>query len=293
MNTDHVMTSVRRARSGFTLLELLAAMGILVVIVLLMARIYADASTAWTRGTKRVYESQEGRAIMDFLSQEMSQIIADDVVSFRSHSTPGPDSMSVQTYGLDTDSVCFVAATRPPPYSSMRRSTPQFIYYVDFMEDPVTRERLDENHPEGPRYALYRIRKTASTHSSVDNLAEGAHQNPRWWDPQYWDAQINFRQWEVIAENVAGFEVWCAKGSVLEAGNTDPNDYYRFNYASVTEGEPPIWIDVYLMLLGEAEAIQAAALWRENNPTAEDFIDRNTRRYTTRIYLRNREGYTR
>ncbi len=283
-----------KQRCGFTLVELMVSMGILVVIMLMMARVFTDASAAWRAGTRRAYEAQSGRVIMDFIKQELSQAIADDLVSFRIHSEPGPLSLSVWAYPhpdypeSSTDSICFVAATRPPPYGAMRRAVPHYIYYVDYMLD-IDGQRMDEGHPEGPRYALMRTRKTGTTHNTQANLENSAYRNPQWWQPDHWVGQTR----EIIAENVSGFEVWAAKGSLIEAGVRDPDTYYIWNYDSVEEGEPPLWVDIYLMLMDEPAAIQAAALWRANDPDRREFVNRNTRRYSARIYFRNREGYTR
>lgn len=294
----HMRNAGRIRNRGFTLIELLVSMGILAIIVLMMARVFTETSNAWSTGTKRVYEAQEGRVIMDFLVQEMSQAIADDLVSFKIHSTPNPpnsDSLSVSAYGLESDSICFVAATRPPPYSTMLRAVPHYMYFVDYMTD-FDGNPMDESHPEGPRYRLARLRKTAATHSSPENLARSAYQNPEWWKPNLWREPIlpfATQNRETIAENVAGFEVWAAKGSLIEQGEMNPDVYFIEGYDSVDEGEPPLWVDIYLMLLGEPEAIRAADLWRNTHPDREDFVDRSTRRYSARIYFRNREGYSR
>jgi prepilin-type N-terminal cleavage/methylation domain-containing protein len=271
---------------GFTLLEVMVSVSILVLIVLMMATFFTQASNAWERGTKRSQEAQIGRVVMDFLMQDLSQVIADDLISFKTHSAPGPLSLSVSAYGLDSDSICFVAATRPPPYG-MLRAAPHFIYYVGYMKD-LDGADMNESHPEGPRYALMRTRKTGAVHSAA-GLPNSAHRNPEWWRPQYWTGQPR----ELVVENISGFEVWAAKGSVIEAGEMNPDIFYIENYDSVEEGEPPLWVDIYLMIMSENDAIRAADLWRANHPDRAEFVELHSRRYTTRVYFRNREGYAR
>src|SRR5690606_20102616 len=76
----------RRGRLGFTLIELLASMTILIFIVMMMSRLFAETTQIWSAGTKRANTAGEARVIMDYIVKEMSQAIADDVVSFKLNS---------------------------------------------------------------------------------------------------------------------------------------------------------------------------------------------------------------
>lgn len=265
-------------RSGFTLIELLTAMGILVVIVLMMSRVFVETTNAWNAGTRRISEAQEARVIMDFLSREIALTLGDDIISFRIHSESGPLNLSAPVYGWETDSICFVAPTRTPrvPASyEMRRAAPHFIYFVDNMRD-------ENNQVLDHRYRLARVRKTESTHNTPQNRADSAHGRRDWWRPELWSSQLG--NVETIAENVAGFEVWAYSRN---------EDRYIFNYDSTTEGELPLWVDIYLLMLDETTSKQAAALWAVNQTEARAFVERNARRYASRIHFANREGYTR
>lgn len=63
--------------TGFTLIELLVAMVILVCIVLAVARIFQQASVAWQTGTRKAENIMAGRAVADFLAQQLSHAIPD------------------------------------------------------------------------------------------------------------------------------------------------------------------------------------------------------------------------
>ena len=60
---------------GFTLIELLVAMSILVVIVLIVSQIFAQATIAWNTGSRRAEMNMTGRAVADFISQDLSQAV--------------------------------------------------------------------------------------------------------------------------------------------------------------------------------------------------------------------------
>jgi len=290
-------------RQGFTLLELLTAMGLLVIIVLMMSRVFTDTNRMWNLGTKRVTEAQEARVVVDFLAKELSTAIADNMISFKMHSETGPNSFSVRAYGEETDSLAFIAYTRTPPWggadfgstsepgdaAARRRNTSQFIYYVDYMLDDDGND-MDENHDDGPRYRLTRLRKTRSSHTvsatpgSPAGINESAYKQADWWLPDLWmDQYAGFGgvNRETIAINLVAFELWAYT----------PSGANVWNFDSHTVGEPPLWVDIYLEVMGDAEITQLAAMWRQNHPDMLDYRERNARRYSVRIYLRNREGY--
>lgn len=68
-------------RSGFTLLEILLAMFILVLIILMMARMFSHARIAWETGTRKSDLNMEGRAAINFMAHELSLAVADDFLA--------------------------------------------------------------------------------------------------------------------------------------------------------------------------------------------------------------------
>ena len=260
--------SIHKGRGGYTLLELLAGMAILVVIVLMLTRIFAETMSAWDQGTRRVSQAQEARVVMDFLTQGISSALGDDKVSFRVFASggfgPGQDP-----HGYPASAVAFIAPTRTPPYSNtMRRATPHYIYFVDQMLD-------DSNAPMDGRYRLVRVRKTMATHSD-SGRAVSAFRDPEWWSPGNWGSQLPPANREVIAENVAGFAV----RAYTSSGG------YTTDFDSMDHGALPLWVDVSLGLMDEATALRVA------ETGDQELIQRSVRWYGTRIFFRNREGLT-
>jgi len=70
------------ATTGFTLIELLAAMAILVVIVFIVSRVFQQAGSAWQTGVGRAEVGMKGRALADFIAQELSQAVSNDVYPY-------------------------------------------------------------------------------------------------------------------------------------------------------------------------------------------------------------------
>ena len=63
------------SKKGFTLIELLVAMTILVIITLMVARIFQQAGVAWDTGSKKAETTMKGRAIADYIAQELSNAV--------------------------------------------------------------------------------------------------------------------------------------------------------------------------------------------------------------------------
>ncbi len=268
-----------RSGTGFTLIEVLVAMSIVVLIVIMLSRVFTETTNIWNLGGKRIYAATEGRVVMDFLVRELTQAIADENVSFKLNSDD--DTIyGVTTYEAGSDEVCFVATVRSGS-DHYKRTANQFCYFVSPM--------LDENNDEIPyRYRLVRTRRTTSMFLTPDGRARSAYNDPQWWrdmEPDYAaSGDPALRTIETVAENVAAFEVW--------AYSEQQRDYvFSYDSTSATEGNLlPLWADIYLEVLDEKDAQQAAIMWEAGNiERAKEFVENNVRRFTARVFFPNRE----
>ena len=75
-STVHSLQSTCHA--GFTLLEVLVSMSILMVIVLMMATLFGQSTTAWDQGINQAKLGLKGRAVMSMMQNELSQAVCDD-----------------------------------------------------------------------------------------------------------------------------------------------------------------------------------------------------------------------
>lgn len=98
--------------AGFTLTELLIAMTILAVLVLLLASFLSNVSRAWVSGEQQVETFQDGRAILDLISRDLSQAVVSPRLQFIQN--PGslnslltsPTTQVNNSEGLFWQSVC-------------------------------------------------------------------------------------------------------------------------------------------------------------------------------------------
>jgi len=68
-----------RAARGFSLLEVLVAMSVLVVMIMMVTNMFRNASEAWDLGTSRAEMNTAARAAMDYITRELSQAVAGEV----------------------------------------------------------------------------------------------------------------------------------------------------------------------------------------------------------------------
>jgi prepilin-type N-terminal cleavage/methylation domain-containing protein len=100
-----------QSQRGFTLIELLVSMTILVIITLMVARIFQQAGVAWDTGSRKAEKMMAGRAVSDFLAQQLS------------YATPNPDGSPLDiTMPLDFfvlgDASAGIAAIQNVKYSA-------------------------------------------------------------------------------------------------------------------------------------------------------------------------------
>ena len=82
MKIENQKSKISNLRSGFTLLELLVAITILLIIVMMMSGIFFQSRVAWGSGLRRSRVVMQGRAAADLISSDLSQAIADEKLPF-------------------------------------------------------------------------------------------------------------------------------------------------------------------------------------------------------------------
>ena len=70
-------------RSAFTLLEVLVATFILLIMVLILSKVFHQASIAWSAGFRRAEGNMTGRSAVSFMAREIMNAIADEEKIFK------------------------------------------------------------------------------------------------------------------------------------------------------------------------------------------------------------------
>lgn len=243
----------QRRMRGFTLIELLAAVAVLMIMIMFLGKVFNDSTRVWRLGNKKVESNNAGRAAIEFMARELTAALCDPTLSLKLKS-------DADTYlNRDSDWICFVStaseATRNVASSFTQREAKQVVYRVKPM--------VKTNYTS---YALlaHNLRST----KSID-----CYKRQDWWNGF---ENINLSSSSVLADNIRNFEVFVYN----QQGVQIPN------YDSSVDG-PPLWIDIYLEVLAEEDAVKASLVQDDKMQTAD------SRRYHTRIYPAMFGGYAR
>ena len=257
--------------SGFTLLELLAAIAILSIIVLMIAAIFAESDKAWNVGTGRATNTTEGRAALGVVARDLELAVADNILTFLMR----PDrNNGFQTFGFTNSEVNLVSLQNDSQDDN--RTAREIQYWVN------------EDSAVPGRYQLVR--------SEVSDAILADPMNHCYRKPDWFADRATGTAYATLAENVTGFAVVAPNGSQgWYAGFTNivyqppraPNSYPNMTNL-------PPYVDVYLEIMNEREAKQLYDMAQRFGPTSaqvKNFVERNARRHTARVYFHNRQGY--
>src|SRR5579871_6572816 len=113
------------SRGGFTLLELLTSMTILLIMVGFLAVTFNAASTAWQQGEKDVDRYAQARATIDLIARDLRQAIVTTNLPFYASTNclafvaPINDDRN----SADLAEIVYIAQQAPAPYTLYRRLT--------------------------------------------------------------------------------------------------------------------------------------------------------------------------
>lgn len=277
-----------RGKAGFSLIELLAAMAILMVIVVMMTTIFSNSDRVWNLGTGRANNCSDGRAAMNLMAHDLEYAVADDILTF----AMANDRNSLKTYGFTNSEICFVSlehdiapdtATNP---GESKRTAREVHYYV--LE--VT------NH-------IYGLWRGYYSKEIYDSHTAHCYFNRTWHKTGGASAETGAPNpgrpsgGDFLAYNVVGMKVYAPgppSGAPSSVYYSDPKEYSRVQDKAFVTNRLPAYVDIFLEVLDESAMDRAADLavsFGETGDETREFIEKNVRRYTTRVYFDNRHGY--
>lgn len=272
MTKNHALLARGGRSKGFSLVELLTAMTILVIIVLLMVMIFKDADRIWFTGSGRALNSTAGRATLNLISHDLQYAVADSILSFAIR----PDRNGCSSYGLPNDEICFVALQHDSSGDS-RRTAREVHYWV---------------RPSTTRTGTYELVRGYYSSEILNNPAAHCYFNKRWYETG--GGNPGRPAGYVIAENVAGLDFVAAEATnVTFFGSGCPNVSFRDispYYSTNRNNLLPEYVDIYLELLSEVDAGRAAAL-AYNAGEQRKYVEEKHRRFVDRVYFNNKDGY--
>jgi len=258
-------------KKGFTLIELMTAMTILAVMVLMMVMVFNNTDKVWFLGTGRAINCTAGRAAMNLLSHDLQYAAADDVLTFATRQ----DRKNVSTFAFKHDEACFVSIQNDSKDGN--RAVREMFYYV------TNAVVSGVGQPGSLMRGYYSTDITNMV--GVTTYTNHCYFNTNWFadtgsTPPGVGRPGNARS---IVEHVTAFSVY----SPTNKSGRCPSAYY----STANSNALPEYVDVYLEVLDDQIADQVSQWPQANKAALPAFVERNARRYTTRVYFQNRQGY--
>jgi len=253
VNSSETCERVRAIRNhaGFSLIEVLVSMTVLVVIIVMVTNMFRNASEAWDMGTQRAEMNTSARAAIEYITRELSCAVAGSI----------PDSagnpLYVKRFKLEKDAADNV----------------QNLSFIALSGDDQALRGIRFRYDQSGGHFIETCRKTSSDFYRYDNLN--------------WDSGPN-DNWQGVAPlitNVWRFQVIAyAKENDINAGNSSPS-YDSEDLAN--NHSLPACVDISIEMLGEQNMARALTPgWSVAQQNG--FVMTNSRVYTTRVCFPNR-----
>lgn len=142
---------LKPTRKGFSLIELLVAIAALTLLVLLLVSLAGGVNRAWVAGEQQVSEFQDGRAILELISRELSQAVISPTLQFVQNPTL-PAGFPIRAY---SDQIFWMA----PATSTASGNLSEIGYYL----------AEDRSNPALTGAEIYQLRRFCVPPSDVAN----------------------------------------------------------------------------------------------------------------------------
>lgn len=265
-------------RRGFTLIEVMAAMTVLVILVMALTRMFVTAGNITKRGTTALIRNSVGETAMDSILQDLDCMMVNERIACCKMADKD-EGMFDRFYFMGTNG----DQDDEMPYE-------YFKYYV--RKQTVTNSL-------GARYVRFDLMKARNI------MAVGANNgfyalrpgDQEWWT-KYDGMSSGTYETDVVAENVVMFDIYCQDWKSGKDLVTDGDNYA--SHKGALSNAPPVAVDVMLVLTSPEAAVEGGMLLAAGDKRGWEILNREA--YTligrampmmgpTQYRLRNRAGY--
>lgn len=244
-------------RAGFTLVEVLAAMAVLVVLVLALTRMFVEATGIAKRGTTALMRNSTMETAMETLLQDAESMVVNDRLACYVKA----DTADTGTDGFGFDDVWFIGT------SGDQDDDLPYEYFHFYVTNAVA------TNATGAKYVRFSLMKERMIFAVADDgrpppKGRGAlrfyaldKNFAKWWENAKlipkgsWDDQV-------LADNVVRFDVYCTGWNGDEwmggySGNQEFDSTRGPGGNASMRGVPPAAFDVYLQVTSPETAAES------------------------------------
>ena len=241
-------------RSGFTLIEVLAAMAVLVVLVLALTRMFMEAAGITKRGTTALLRNSTMETAMETLLQDSESMMVNDRLACYVRA----DTTDKGTDGFGFDDVWFIGT------SGDQDDDLPYEYFHFFVTNQVVTNSL------GAAYMRFSLIKDRMLFAVADSITRDVpfyaldSQDMQWWVKGKLNPQRGFSPWDrqVLADNVVRFDVYCTgwEGDEWMGGRSGIQEFDSTRGPkgdAKLAGVSPAAFDVYLQITSPEVAAES------------------------------------
>ena len=253
-------TNVRRG-GGFTLVEVLASMAVLVVLVLALTRMFVTATNITRSGTSSLMRNSTGETAMETLLQDAEGMVVNDRLACYVRA----DITDEGTDGFGFDDVWFIST------SGDQDDDMPYEYFHIYVTNTLS------TTPQGAPYLRFDLIKDRMIFAVGDQRGMYAldPDQTQWWNIAQTFAATAFGPWDrqVLADHLVRFDIYCTGwdgtgwmggySGIQEFDSTrGPNGDARY------KNIPPAAFDIYLQVTSPDVAMESGMALVDGVPAA-------------------------
>ena len=247
-------------KSAFTLIEVLAAMAVLMLLVLALTRMFGEAANITKRGTTMLMRNSVGSTALETLMQDVEGMIVNERLACYVEA----DASDYGPNGFGFDDVWFIST------SGDQDDDFPYEYFHYFVTNSIKTNSL------GAGYMRFDLIKDRMIFALADRPSL-AHRffaldpaDTQWWLKAMQNPQVGFGPWDrqILAENVVRFDIYCqgwdGEGWMSQSGALHAFDSTQGpSIPGLSQAEleklkntPPAAFDIYMQITSPEAALE-------------------------------------
>ena len=239
--------TIRKQAQGFTLIEVMVAMTVLMLLVLGLTGMFSQASSVSSQGTTAAMRNSVGETAMETILQDVDGMIVNERLGCYIEADAEDDGAN----GFGFDDLWFIST------SGDQDDDMPYEYFHFYVEKTTVTNSL------GAPFVRFDLHKARSIMANMDRYGCYALERgeTEWWDSPavdsvYWDDQV-------LAENVVRFDIYCLgwNGDSWMNGNSGKHVFKSTDTHKITSdwsvaNVPPAAFDIYLQITSPDAAME-------------------------------------